>query len=132
MHRLKLTFGILSLALLALPACRDKKQPELRYDAKTGRLRILFGAERLIDSVNTKPKMQRVEHASMGSVWLVQFSRSDSCPSEYVALLPGDRTSEVFGNCNEISEIQHKDDHLELLFADDELTGRAAEKVDLR
>jgi hypothetical protein len=125
-------FFALYFAWMATLACRDKKQPDLRYDAKTGRLQILFGAERLIDSVIAKPKLLHIEHATLGTVWLVQFSRSDSCPSEYVALLPNDRTSEVFGNCNEYAEVLHKEGALELIFADDDLTGRAGERVELR
>lgn len=125
-------FALVGLFWTAMPGCRDKTQPELRYDAKTGRLQILFGSERLIDSVVAKPKLQRIEHSSLGSVWLVQFSRSDSCPSEYLALLPNGRTSEVFGNCSEFTEILQKADAVELVFADDEMTGRAGEKVTLR
>jgi hypothetical protein len=121
-----------AILVFLLVACRDAKEPKIQFDAKTGRVKIEYGSERLIDSVVTKPQLTSVDHAVVGRIWLVKFSRSDSCPSEYIALLPEGRTSEIFGNCNEISETRHEADHLALIFAEDNETQRAAEKVDLK
>ncbi|AFM14731.1 hypothetical protein [Turneriella parva] len=113
-------------------ACRDTKEPKIQFDAKTGRVKIQYGTERLIDSVVAKPQLQSIDHVKLGRVWLVKFSRSDSCPSEYIALLPEGRTSEIFGNCNDIAEIRHEPEYVSLLFAEDAETQRAAEKVNLQ
>lgn len=128
----RLSSGFILLALIYVAACRDPKEPKIYFDAKTGRVKIVYGSERLIDSVVAKPELKAVDHAKLGRIWLVKFSRSDSCPSEYIALLPEGRTSEVFGNCNEIAEMRHEAEHLVLLFTEDNETTRAAEKVELR
>lgn len=124
--------GVFILSLILPAACRDTKEPKIHFDAKTGRVKIVYGSERLIDSVVAKPELTAVDHTKFGRIWLVKFSRSDSCPSEYIALLPEGRTSEVFGNCNEIAEMRHEADHLLLLFTEDTETQRAAERVELR
>ncbi len=128
-----LRFAIVLPSLLVLTsACNGPKEPKIRFDAKTGHAKILYGNERELESVVAKPQLQAIDHATLGRIWLVKFSRSDSCPSEYIALMPGGRTSEIFGNCNDITEVKHEAEYLSLIFAEDSETQRAAEKVNLQ
>lgn len=94
--------GLFSI-LAILIACADAPRPEIIYTDSHATVR--FGKDSVdLGGMPVAPKLSEYKHNKTGALFLIEFSRGDSCPSQYLALLKngGYKNLGEIGNCNEV------------------------------
>ena len=86
-------------------ACADLSPPQIIYNSSDGNAEVRFGKEVVaLGALPAKPVLRAYPHPKIGVLYLVEFSRGDSCPAQYLALL---RNAQYYnlgevGNCNDV------------------------------
>lgn len=107
----------LSVILATFVACADAPRPQIIYT--NGHASVRFGKDSVdLGAMPVAPKLHEYKHEKAGTLFLVEFSRSDSCPSQYLALLrkKGYRNLGEIGNCNEVTADLHSRETIRLVF----------------
>lgn len=108
--------GLFSI-LAVLIACADAQQPRIIYN--NGQATVRFGKDSVdLGGMPAAPKLYEYKHNKTGTLFLIEFSRGDSCPSQYLALIKhgGYRNLGEIGNCNEVKVDTSPAESVRLIF----------------
>lgn len=85
--------------------CGKTGSPQITYNNSTGHARIRYGKDIAdLGFMPVKPDLATFTHPKLGTLYLVKFSRGDSCPAQYLALLYNTQYKNLgeVGNCNDV------------------------------
>ena len=108
--------GLFSI-LAILIACADAPRPEIIYT--NGNATVRFGKDSVdLGGMPVAPRLREYKHNKTGTLFLIEFSRGDSCPSQYLALLKNDGYKNLgeIGNCNEVKVDTSPAESIRLIF----------------
>lgn len=107
----------LSVILATFVACADAPRPQIIYT--NGHATVRFGKDSVdLGGMPVAPRLSEYKHNKTGALFLIEFSRGDSCPSQYLALLHnnGYRNLGEIGNCNEVKVDTTPAESIRLIF----------------